>query len=145
MTEPAEHAPTPFTPTRYAAEVLDFLAEEGFRPSLDEEGDVVFKYEGGWYFLITSKDDATYFALYHLRFWPLDDAAERLRAHEAAALAHMQIRIGRITVLDDNVSASVDAYLPDDQAWRALLLRNLSGLQALVRTFRESMHAQLEN
>ena len=145
MTEPAQHAPAPVTPTRYAAEVLDFLTEEGFRPSLDEEGDVVFKFEGSWYFLITSKDDATYFALYHLRFWSLDDAAERLRAHEAAALAHMQIRIGRITVLGDNVSASVDAYLPDDGAWRTLLMRNLSGLQALVRTFRESMHAQLEN
>lgn len=145
MTEPAENTPTAIVPTRYAAEVLEFLAEEGFRPSLDDEGDVVFKYEGSWYFLVTSRDDATYFALYHLRFWPLDDAAERLRAHEAAALAHMNIRIGRVTVLDDNVSASIDAYLPDDQAWRGLLMRNLSGLQALVRAFRESMHAQLEN
>lgn len=145
MTEPIQETPPAVTPTRYATEVLEFLAEEGFRPSLDDEGDVVFKFEGGWYFLITSKEDATYFALYHLRFWSLDDAAERLRAHEAAAQAHMRIRVGRITVLDDNVSASVDAYLPDDQAWRDLLMRNLSGLQAVVGAFREHMHAQLEN
>lgn len=145
MTEPTQNAPLALIPTRYAAQVLDFLAEEGFRPQLDEEGDVFFKFEGGTYFLVTSGEDASYFALYYLRFWSLDDAAERLRAHEAAAHTHLRVRIGRIIVLDDDVNACVQAYLPDEEGWRGVLLRNLSGLQALVKTFREQMHAQLEN
>ena len=145
MPEPTLDAPSPLIPTRYAADVLDFLAEEGFRPQLDDEGDVLFKFEGGTYFLITSEEDASYFALYYLRFWALEDPAERLRAHEAAAQAHRRVRVGRLTILDDDVTASIQAYLPDGEAWRGVLMRNLSGLQALVRTFREQMHAQLEN
>jgi hypothetical protein len=138
-------SPLALTPTRYASEVLDFLAQEGFRPGLDDEGDVYFKFEGGTYVLVTSEEDASYFALYYLRFWSLDDPAERARAHEAAAQAHQRIRIGRITLLDDDVNASVQAYLPDGESWRSVLMRNLSGLQVLVKTFREQMHAQLEN
>lgn len=145
MTESLQDTPLALTPTRYASEVLEFLAEEGFRPQLDEEGDVFFKFEGGTYFLITSDDDATYFALHYLRFWSLHDPAERLRAHEAAAQAHRRIRVGRIVILDDDVSASVQAYLPDGDSWRRVLMLNLSGLQALVKTFRDQMHAQLEN
>lgn len=145
MTEPTLDAHLPLTPTRYATDVLDFLAEEGFRPQLDDEGDVLFKFEGGTYYLMTSDADPSYFALYYFRFWPLEDPAERIRAHEAAAQAQQRIRIGQITVLDTDVNASVQAYLPGADAWRGVLLRNLSGLQALVRSFREQMHAQLEN
>ena len=125
--------------------MLDCLAEEGFRTLIDEDGDVYFKFEGGTYVLATSVEDASYFALYYLRFWPLDDAAERARAHEAAAEAHRRIRVGRITVLEDDVNASVQAYLPDGDGWRGVLLRNLTGLQALVKAFSEQMRAQLEN
>lgn len=145
MTEPTLDAQAPLIPTPYAADVLDFLTEEGFRPHLDEQGDVLFKFEGGTYYLLTSEADSTYFALYYFRFWSLVDPAERARAHEAAAQAHQRIRIGQITVLDDDVNASVQAYLPGADDWRSVLMRNLSGLQALVRTFRDHMHAQLEN
>lgn len=135
----------PAQPSPHAAAVLEFLTEEGFRPHLDDQGDVFFKFEGGTYYLMTSEPDPTYFALYSFRIWSLDDLAERTRAHEAAAQAHQRIRIGQITVLDDDVNASVQAYLPDEHAWQRVLLRNVSGLQALIRTFREQMHAQLEN
>lgn len=145
MTDPTVNPQEVLSPTRYTTEALDFLAEEGFRPQVDEDGDVYFKFEGGTYVLVTTEEDRTYFALYYLRFWPLDDAAERVRAHEAAAEAHRRIRVGRVTVLEDNVSASIQAYLPDGDGWRGVLLRNLSGLQALVKTFCEQMRAQLEN
>ncbi|MBB5235588.1 hypothetical protein [Deinococcus budaensis] len=132
-------------PTPYASAVLDFLAEEGFRPQLDEDGDVFFKYEGGTYMVITSSDEPTVLTLVLPYFWPLDDAAERTRALEAAMFAHRQVRIGRVTVLENNVTASVNAYLPDGDSFRAVLLSSLDGLKYLSLKFREHMHAQLEN
>ncbi|WP_194165356.1 hypothetical protein [Deinococcus terrestris] len=132
-------------PTPYASAVLDFLAEEGFRPNLDEDGDVYFRFEGMTYVVITRTDEPTVLTLLLPPFWPLEDAAERTRALEAAMVAHRHVRIGRVTVLDDNVVASVNAYLPDENSFRAVLLSSLDGLKYLALKFREHMHAQLEN
>jgi hypothetical protein len=137
--------PTPVIPTAYAQAALDFLAEEGFRPRLDEDGDVYFKYEGMHYVLITASDEPTVLALMLPYFWSLDDAAERSRALEAAMYAQRHVRIGRVTVLEDNVSASVNAYLPEPDSFRAVLLSSLQGLHYLRHKFREHMQAQLEN
>ena len=132
-------------PNAYAQDVLDFLSEEGFRPKLDEDGDVFFKYEGYTNVVMTAQGDATAFCLMVPYFWPLEDAAERVRALEAAMYAQMNIRIGRITVMEKDVTATVNAYLPDDQGFRAVMLRSLEGLRYLVNTFRDQMRAQLEN
>ena len=135
----------PVLPTAYATHVLDFLAEEGFRPKLDDDGDVYFKYEGSTYFVISGHGDATIFTLLLPYFWSLEDPADRARALEAAMHAQATIRIGRVTVLEDNVSASVNAYLPDETSFRAVLLRSLDGLHYLAKAFRDHMRAQMEN
>lgn len=132
-------------PTAYAEAVFDFLAEEGFRPKLDEDGDVYFKYEGSTYVVLTGSNEPTVLVVVLPYFWSLDDAAERTRALEAAMFAHRHVRIGRVTVMEDNVSASVNAYLPDEDSFRAVLLSSLDGLKYLATKFREHMHAQLEN
>jgi len=137
--------PEPVLPTPYATDLLDFLTEEGFRPKFDEDGDVYFKYEGSTYVVIANHGDATVLSLLLPYFWPLEDTAERARALEAAMHAQANIRIGRVTVLDDNVSASVNAYLPDEASFRAVLLRSVDGLHFLAEAFRDQMHAQMEN
>lgn len=138
------HAPSTLI-TPYAQAALDFLADEGFRPSLDEDGDVTFRFEGYTFIIVTSTNEPTVLTLVLPYFWPLDDAAERQRALEAAMAAHRQVRIGRVTVLDTNVTASVNAYLPDAESFQQVLLKSLEGLKYLSVKFREHMHAQLEN
>ena len=59
--------------------------------------------------------------------------------------AQKSVWIGRVTVLDDNVSASINAYLPDEQSFRAVLLRSIDGLHYLAKAFRDHMRAQMEN
>jgi len=137
--------PEPVVPTPYANDLLEHLAEEGFRPKLDEDGDVYFKYEGATYVVIANHGEATVLSILLPYFWSLEDAAERTRALEAAMHAQGQVRVGRVMVLDDNVSASVNAYLPDAQSFRAVLLRSLDGLHYLAKVFRDHMRAQLEN
>jgi hypothetical protein len=137
--------PEPVLPTPYATDLLEYLSEEGFRPKLDEDADVYFKYEGATYVVIANHGDATILTLLLPYFWPLDDAAERTRALEAAMHAQKSVRIGRVTLLDENVSASVNAYLPDEQSFRAVLLRSLEGLHYLAKAFRDNMRAQMEN
>lgn len=59
--------------------------------------------------------------------------------------AQSSVRVGRVLVMEDNVSASVNAYLPDAQSFRAVMLRSLDALQFLGRVFQDHMRAQLEN
>lgn len=131
----------PDTTTPHATRVLDFLTREGFRPEFDEDGDVRFKYEG-WTFWVMISDDPTHLRVAHPNFWPLDDDAERRRALAVAAEVQWRFRVGRLTVLDRTVWATVEAYLPDEHAFEKVLLRNLSALQALVSEFVDAMRAQ---
>ncbi|UQN08797.1 hypothetical protein [Deinococcus sp. QL22] len=141
----AELAPTPAAPTPYAQAIFEFLSEEGFRPKMDDDGDVHFRCEGNAYYVAAQSGEAQYFQLVFLPFWPIEDAAERVRVHEAAAHVHNHLKVGRILVLEDNVMADVAAYFPEDQTWQGVFYRHLGGLQAVVRSFREHMRAQLEN
>ncbi|MCL6595365.1 MAG: hypothetical protein K6V73_04045, partial [Firmicutes bacterium] len=50
---------------------LEFLAEEGYRPRLDADGDVVFKVEGGAYYILLDEDEE-FFRLIYPNFWPLE-------------------------------------------------------------------------
>ena len=95
--------------------------------------------------MIAGHGDATILTVLLPYFWPLEDAAERTRALEAAMNAQKSVRIGRVTVLDENVSASINAYLPDEQSFRAVLLRSIDGLHYLAKAFRDHMRAQMEN
>ncbi len=140
MTNTAATDLTPFT-----LDVLDFLTEEGFRPSTDDDGDVVFKFEGGTYVVLTAQGDPTYLSVVYPYFWDIEDDDERRRVHEAVAHAHRTVRLGRLTVLDDDVNASVSAYLPDGQAYRSVFLRSLGALKAAVNAFRDHMHASSSN
>lgn len=64
-------------PTPYATDAIDYLTEEGFRPRLDETGDVFFRFQGSPYILMTAHGDATNLSLFLPYFWPITDAAER--------------------------------------------------------------------
>ena len=140
--EPVTTTPTP---TPYEAAVLDFLTEEGFRARLDEEGDVYFKYQGMTYVVITRDNEPTVLQILLPYFWPLEDALTRTRAMEAAMDAHKTVRIGRIIVWEDNVSATVNAYLSDEDSFRAVLLHSVDGLAYLAQYFREQLNARSES
>jgi hypothetical protein len=137
--------PEPVVPTPYANALVEFLTEEGFWPKLDDDADVYFKYEGSTDVVIANHGDATMFTVLLPYFWPLEDTAERTRALKAATHAQVSIRIGRVMVLEGNVSASVNAYLPDEHSFWAVLLRSLDGLHYLAKAFRDHMRAQMEN
>lgn len=45
-----------------------FLLEEGYAPSIDDDGDVRFKFEGGDYFVLIDREDEDYFRLVYPAF-----------------------------------------------------------------------------
>ena len=43
--------------------VYNFLSEEGFRPQIDKEGDIVFKAEGDTYLICFNESDEDFMAV----------------------------------------------------------------------------------
>ena len=63
---------------------MSVLSDEAFRPEIDSDGDIHFKYEGGHYFVTRNCDDGFFYVLYPA-FWPIDDVEELGRAVMAAS------------------------------------------------------------
>ena len=55
---------------------MDFLSGEGYRPTIDNDGDVVFKVEGGLYYIDVDADDAVYFRVVYPNFWSIENPDE---------------------------------------------------------------------
>ena len=54
----------------------EFLTDDGFRPELTEHFDVMFKFEGGTYFIVPDGDDRQYFQLSYMYFWEIENEQE---------------------------------------------------------------------
>jgi hypothetical protein len=57
-----------------AERYLEFLAEEGYRPKIDANGNVSFKCEGGNYVIRIDEKDEEYFELAYPNFWRITEA-----------------------------------------------------------------------
>ena len=118
-----------------------FLAEEGYAPKIDEDGDVVFKCEG-MVFFISVDDDAEYFRLVCADFWSIDSHAERDRVVHAAAAVNSLVKVAKVYPVRDDTWASVEMYCSPPDAVLPVLLRAMGTLRGIVSEFRKEMHEQ---
>ncbi len=117
-----------------------YLAGEGYRPEVDRDGDVAFKYEGGNYYLSVDEDD-TYFRLVYPNFWSIESPDELQRAYEAASRATEKIKVAKVYVRQDarNTSAAIEMFLDPLTDFRSVFPRSLQALRAGVGSFVEAM------
>lgn len=116
-----------------------YLRSEGYVPEVDKDGDLVFKMEGGTYVLFTHEDDREYYSILFPGFWPIESEKERSRAYIAASHATAQTKVGKVYVIGDNVSASVEMIFGDPEQFKPIFRRSLAMLKAAVATFAEKM------
>jgi hypothetical protein len=117
----------------------DFLLEQGYRPSVDEDGDVTFKYEGGFYYLSVSEDDDLFFQLVYARFWNLEDEDERLRGINAANEINMRFKVVKVYIRNDDTSATIECFMHHPNDFQSYFERSLRALQRAVYEFRDLM------
>lgn len=142
MTNDPNDPNTPEVFSSHAERVAAFLRDEGFRPTIDDDGDVAFKFEGGSYYVSIDEGDPRFLRVVFPYFWSIDDEDERRRVLMIANEVQRRFKVGRFYVLDTDTSAVVDGYLPDETAFRGVLLRWLGALPEMVREFRHLMRAQ---
>lgn len=123
---------------------VEFLAEQGFRPKVDDEGDIHFRYEGRHHFIMETPDE-NYFHLLFPNFFPLSNETEIREAALAASTASRATKVAKVYLNPalDNVSASVELLVARPADVHPHFLRCLGILGTATGKFLEEMSAQL--
>lgn len=122
-----------------ATQYLDILADEGFRPSIDEDGDVEFRYEGGFYGILIDPRDEAYVRVVFPNFWPIESRDESERVTRACVYATGKTKVAKVYTVRENVWAAIEIFCPDVEAFRAVFPRCMGALRASVHNFRDYM------
>jgi hypothetical protein len=114
-----------------------YLRSEGFTPTIDDDGDVRFKFEGRYYYVLTDAADAEYFRLFHV-VWTVDPGDEAF-CRDLANQLTAELKVVKVYVVGTAVMASVEAFYAPLTAYEPLLMRLLGVCQTAALRFREAV------
>jgi hypothetical protein len=119
-----------------AERYLTFLAEEGYRPRIDANGNVAFKCEGRSYVIRIDEKDEAYFCLSYPNFWRIESEAELSQVKEAALAVTAEQKVVKIfPVGDADTWATIGLFCFPPQTFTAVFARCLRALRAGVEKF----------
>lgn len=118
---------------------LKYLQDEGYSGSLDDVGDIKFKYEGGVYFIVIDETDLEFIRIVYPNFWEIESAEERQQVYEAASYASGATKVAKVYEVDDNVWASWEILISSPQDITVFFQRALRALRTAVNHFKEKM------
>ena len=97
------------------------LSAEGYRPSIDGDGDVKFKREGRTYFIIVSEKDPEFFRLVLANIWEIENDVERSRVLQAADHSNAASKVSKVYIVKDNVWVCVELFVAAPEDFRGRL------------------------
>jgi hypothetical protein len=119
-----------------------YLAEEGYSPKIDDDGDVFFKYEGRGYFIVVSEKDDEFFNLLYPNFWSIESDAERAKVTEAALYATARTKVAKVFPTKSNTWAVIEMFCCPPETFKSVFRRCLAALRVAVENFRTKMHEE---
>ncbi len=121
---------------------LDALEKEGYRPELDQDGDVRFRHEGSSYFIEVREDDPMFFRVVLPNFWDIESPKERARIIEAANTTCSDIKVAKVFIVRNDTWCAVELFLAQQEHFIPILQRCLLAIRAAVNTFSEHMRSE---
>ncbi|MEJ5223558.1 MAG: hypothetical protein WHV44_03810 [Anaerolineales bacterium] len=121
---------------------MDYLIAEGYRPTIDSDGDVVFKHEGRTYYIEIDTNDEQFFRIVFPNFWSVESEEELARVILAANYATMKTKVAKVYLRSDSKDtvASVEMFFGRPEHFKEGFRRAMSALQAGVNNFIEKVH-----
>lgn len=139
--EPGPDAPAAAPDDAGVRPWLDFLASEGFRPEVDEDGDVRFRHEGRTLFLFRDPKDPEYFRISLPGAWECEGPEEEARALAAANAVNRDLKVVKCVLVDGVVWISVEQLLDPPDTFRAVFARLLDLVGSAAWQIRGRMRA----
>jgi len=118
----------------------DFLRAEGYVPQIDQDGDIVFKVEGGMYLILLDEKDDQFFRLIYPNFWSIESPNERIKVEKAALVATGNTKVAKVFPVGNNVWGAIEMFAASPEAIKPVFARALSALRTAVNSFKEEMH-----
>ena len=124
---------------------MRYLREEGFRPRIDEDDDIVFKFQGKTHFIETNESDESYFRLIFPNFWQIDTPEAESHALVVMSEVNAEIKVAKIYQRKDSIHATVEMFIDPMEGFKQVFPRCLGCIQAAVAAFREKMKAYFQS
>ena len=87
---------------------MEHLRQEGYLPSIDDDGDILFKVSGDNYFIIINDDDIQFFQIYMGFSLGSISAQDALGA---ANISNRRSKVAKVAISSDGKIASITAEL----------------------------------
>lgn len=117
----------------------DYLQSEGFRPEIDQDGDITFKYEGKEYYIIVDEDDLEYFTIMSFEVWKIDSPEELLKAQAACVFATRRTKVAKSFITDDKVRFKIELFVAKPEDFKGVFIRSLGALDTVRENFVTTM------
>lgn len=116
-----------------------FLENEGYKPEIDEDGDVRFKREGKTYFINVDEGDAICFRLVLANIWPIESEEERLEVRIAMDHCNAMAKVAKAYMVRDDVWVAIETFIAEPGDFKVIFDRSLSALDHGVGLFAKRM------
>ncbi len=120
----------------------DFLTTEGYRPSLDKDGDLTFKHERINFILFANEKDEEFFKLMIPFFWPIESEEERERAARVMHRLNAEYKAAKFYPIDGDVCVCVECFFETPEHFKKVFGRCIDLLAAAMREFRQHMREE---
>ena len=124
---------------------MRFLREEGFRPKVDEDDDIVFKCEGKSYYIEASESDESYFRLILPNFWQIESPEEESHSLVVMSEVNAEIKVAKIYQRRDSIHATVEMFIDPMDGFKQVFPRCLGCIQAAIAAFIENMKVHFKS
>lgn len=118
---------------------LSYLRDEGYAPQIDQDGDVLFKFEGGKYYILVDEKDEFYFGVVYPGFWPIQSEGERDRVIKAAMEATSSTKVAKVFPVGNDVWADAELICQPPETFKLVIWRAVRSIRAAVARFLEGM------
>ena len=134
------------TPQELAKLYKDAVEAMGLLATIDDEGDVIFKYPtlGSFYISLDAENDPAFVRVVFPNFWPVDkgDEGPALEAINEVNMTNKAVKLYAYNKGGEyRVSASIECFLakqgeaPDAMLLKNTMERNIQAIQSGVTTF----------
>ena len=132
--------------------ILNFLSQEGFRPTVDEEGDVRFQFEGQTLFIHPEEDDPQLMKLFGFA-WRFDsepeeedDDPELVLALQVAGICSAKHNgIKAIAIPERVIVVVAEQFHEPFEAFKGTFFRLLDAIKACTNEVQELMEMEYED
>lgn len=119
-----------------------FLSHEGYKPEVDEDGDVRFKRESKTYFINVDAADTSSFRLVLANIWPMDNEEERAEVRIAMDHCNALAKVAKAYMVRDNVWVAIETFIARPEDFKVIFQRSLTALDHGVGLFARRMRAE---